>query len=108
MLDYFEPIYYGKAASFLSKLRDLGIEWNTDKDVKLPSGEIIHHSNIVDLMKEAVVSRQKKKNQPPPHEWEDFIPVIASSSIPKSFYIKRSTVKDIERLRQHHGVWEDY
>ena len=58
VLDYFEPIYYGKAASFLSKLRDLnGIEWNTDKEVKLPSGEIIHHSNIVDFMKEAVVSR---------------------------------------------------
>ena len=109
VLDYFEPIYYGKAASFLSKLRDLGIEWNTDKEVKLPSGEIIRHSNIVDLMNEAVVSRKKKTNQPPPHGWEDFIQVIASSSIPKSFFTKRSTVKDIERLRQQrHGFWEDY
>ena len=52
-------------------------------------------------MKEAVASRPKKKNQPPPHGWEDFIQVIANSSIPKSFFTKRSTVKDIERLRQH-------
>ena len=60
-------------------------------------------------MNEAVVSRKKKKNQPPPHGWEDFIQVIASSSSPKSFYTKRSTVKDMERLRQQRqGVWEGY
>ena len=35
VLDYFEPIYYGKAASFLSKLLDFGIEWNQETALSL-------------------------------------------------------------------------
>ena len=48
LLEYFNPIYHRKVALFISKLHNLEMEWNTDKELKLPSGEIIRHSNIVD------------------------------------------------------------
>lgn len=106
VLDYFNPIYQRKVVLFLSKLHDLGMEWNTDKEVKLPSGEIISHSNIVDLIKEALVSG-KRKTERRPLGWEDFIRVIASSNIPKSMFTKKSTLEEIERVSQH-GDWIEY
>lgn len=106
ILEYFEPIYQKKVTVFMSKLRDIGMDWNTNKELKLPSGEIINHSNIVDLIKEALVARKGKPDRLP-LGWEDFIQAIANSSIPKSFFGKKNTLEEIERVSKH-GIWEDY
>ena len=90
----------------MSKLRDIGMDWNTNKELKLSSGEIINHSNIVDLIKEALVAKKGKPDRLP-LGWEDFIQAIANSSIPKSFFGKKNTLEEIERVSKH-GIWEDY
>ena len=61
LLDYFEPIYHKKVGTLVSKLHDQGIEWNDNKELKLPSRDIVPHFNIVDLMREAVVASKKIK-----------------------------------------------
>ena len=106
LLDFFEPIYHKKVDTLISKLHDQGIEWNDKKESKLPSGDIVPHSNIVDLIKEAVVAFKKKsQRETVPVGWKAFITAIASSSIPKSLFTKRSTLHDIDTV-QHE--WEVY
>ena len=61
LLDHFEPIYHKKVTSFLSQLRNHRFEWNDKKELIMPSGKMIQHSNIIDLIKEALVSSRGKK-----------------------------------------------
>lgn len=105
-LEYFDPIYHKKVKLLVSQLRDHGIEWNEQKELRLSSGETIAHSNIIDLIKEAVVGTKKKQREPLPIGWQAFIEAIASSSIPVSLFKKKSTLDDIARA-QHHA-WEVY
>ena len=106
LLDYFEPIYHKKVGTLVSKPYDNGIEWNDNNELKVPSGDIVPHSNSVDLMKEAVVAPKKKsQRETVPVCWKAFITAIASSSIPKSLFTKRSTLHDIDTV-QHE--WEVY
>ena len=61
------------------------------KRLRLSSGEIINHLNIIELIKEAVVGTKKKQREPLPIGWETFIEAIASSSIPVSLFKTKST-----------------
>lgn len=105
-LEFFNPIYHKKVASLISQLHEHGIRWNEQKELMLTTGETIEHSNIVDLIQEALVGRKKKKQrESTPIGWEAFIQAIASSTIPKSFFTKQSTLQDINK--EQHG-WEVY
>lgn len=107
IMEFFDPIYHRKLTLLLSKLRDEGIGWNEENELTLPSGEVIQHSNIVDLLKEAIVASRKKKREDTstPLGWQSFVEAIASSSIPKSIFTKKSTLEDIGKV-QHE--WEVY
>lgn len=106
---YFEPIYHRKLSLLLSQLRNQGFRWNEDNELILPSGQVIQNSNIVDLLTEAIVAKRKKaEREATPLGWESFIQSIASSSIPKSLFTKKSTVEDIDKVQHGSGKWEVY
>ena len=97
-LQFFEPIYHKKVTLLLSQLKDNRIGWTQNKELQLPTGQIIDHSNIVDLIKEALVASRKKKRAQIPIGWNEFIRAIATSTIPKSFFTKQTTRQDLEQL----------
>ena len=94
-LQFFEPIYHKKVTSLLSQLKENRIEWTENKELQL-DGQVIPHSNIVDLIKEALVGTRRKTRTHTPTGWREFIQAIARSNIPKSFFTKRTTKKDLE------------
>lgn len=102
-LEYFHTIYHGKVKSLLSQLHSNRIEWNEEYELILPSGQIIAKSNIVDLIREALVSTKKKS--PAPIGWNAFTEAIALSAIPKSLFNKKSTLKAIVQHKPEHE-WE--
>ena len=106
LLDHFEPIYHKKVTSFLSQLRHHRFEWNDKKELIIPSGKIVQHSNIIDLIKEALVSSRGKKRVLQPMGWEIFVEALAATSIPINFFTKQSTQEAIKQA-QHHE-WEVY
>lgn len=103
-LDYFDPIYHRKVNLLLSQFQTHGIGWNEQKELTLPSGEVIAHSNIIDLIKEALVGA--KKRGPLPVGWKAFIEAIVATPIPPSLFRKKSTLEDITKAQEH--VWQVY
>ena len=103
-LDYFDPIYHRKINLLLSQFQTHGIGWNERKELILPSGETIAHSNIIDLIKEALVGT--KKRGPLPVGWQAFIDAIVATPIPTTLFRKKSTLEDIAKAQGH--VWQVY
>ena len=54
-LHYFAPTYHQKVVMLLKELNAHGITWTDDKELVLKSGVIVPKSNIIDLIKEALV-----------------------------------------------------
>ena len=88
----------------LSQFQTHGIGWNERKELILPSGETIVHSNIIDLIKEALVGT--KKRGPLPVGWQAFIDAIVATPIPTTLFRKKSTLEDIAKAQGH--VWQVY
>jgi len=105
---FFEPIYEKKVTSLLSQLKENRIGWTQNKELQLPTGQIIPHSNIVDLIKEALVGTRKKTRTHIPTGWREFIQAIAHSNIPKSFFTKRTTQQDLEEIIEHQQYPRQY
>ena len=106
-IDHFKPLYHSKVSLFMKQLQDNNIKWNDNRELILPSGLIVPHTNIIDLITEAVVHKPKKRGEEPtprPNGWDAFINAIASSTIPKSFFTKKSTLAAFNRQ----DGWEVY
>ena len=103
---YFPPTYHSKVTLLLKELKDHGIDYSGQNELMLPGGQVVPNSNIVDLLKEALLA--KKKTEPPPVGWPEFIRSIASTNIPLSTFTKRTTKKQIEEARDGGQAWEVY
>lgn len=97
LLENFSSIYHNKVKTFVKHLNNNGITWNDELEVKHIPG-----SNIIDLIKEAIV---RGKRRTLPIGWEQFIYTIASSKIPTSFFSKTATIDDLQRMRHE---WQVY
>lgn len=84
-------------------MKDNGIEWTDNKELILSNGVIIPHSNIVDLIKEALVGTRKRQRTIP-IGWQDFLKTLATLNIPKSFFPKKTTLHDLQESHE----WEMY
>ena len=100
-LQYFAPTYHQKVTMLMKELNAHGITWTDDKELVLKSGLIVPNSNIIDLIREALVGTRKKVRESTPFGWREFVETIATSHIPLSMFTKRSTREDIEQVR--HG-----
>ena len=107
--DHIPPIYQAKAKLLLTELANAGIKYTDNKELVLNTGEIVSHSNIIDLVKEALVS--SRANTPKPIGWNEFVNNIATSTVPKSL-LKAKTRRELERLprleEEIQPPWEYY
>ena len=80
-LKHIPAIYHNKVNILL---KDAHLSWSPLGELKTPYGQVIHGSNMVDLLKEALIGKKKHSV----HGWDSFIQQIASSSIPLNFLFK--------------------
>lgn len=104
--EFFEPIYHRKVKYLLSQLHEYGVEWTDNKELVLSNGVIIPHSNIVDLIKEALVGTRKRQRTIPTG-WQEFLKILATINLPKSFFPKKTTLHDLAEHQEGHE-WEMY
>ena len=74
--------------------------WTDDNAVVLPNGRTIPQSNIVDLMKEALVTSRKTASRRRPKGWQEFIHSVATVGVPASLFNKQSTLRDLSNTVQ--------
>ena len=87
-----------------STLVTISNAWNEEEELTLPSGQVIAHSNFIDLIKEVLVGT--KERTPLPVGLKTFIDAIVATPIPTSLYRKKSTLDDISKAQEH--VWGVY
>ena len=95
LVQHLAPVYQPKGRLFLSELDSKGFMWSDDNAVVLPNGRTIPQSNIVDLMKEALVTSKKTTPRLKPKGWQEFIRSVGTVGVPASLFNKQSTLRDL-------------
>lgn len=103
VVDHISAQYQPKAKLLLAELANANIKHTASKELVLSSGEVISHSNIVDIIKTAIIP-SKRTDTPKPTGWMDFIQDVATSTVPKTVFSMR-TRREIEQAGPR---WEDY
>ena len=101
LLNFFAPTYHEKVKSIMSFLETHGVTLSDKLELILSNGNLIPNSNIIDLLKEAVVGTKRKERIAVPTGWAEFIEEIANSNVPINLFTKRTTLADIRHLREN-------
>jgi len=94
IVEHMPVTYQNKTKLLLTHLKKRGITWNEKQEVVFPSGNVLHHSNIVDLVKKALTKSSAKTK---PHGWKEFLAGVVAAGIPFSLFTKQSTLQDLQR-----------
>ena len=94
MTEHLPQTHHHKARLLLSELRAQGFKWKYNKELTTPSGQTLYGSNVIDLIKEALV--QARRKVPKPTGWTEFILAVADSGIPKTLFTKKSTKQALD------------
>ena len=78
-----------------SLLRNCHTSWTNRNELVLKSGKVITNSNIIDLLKEAIVGTRRKERRMP-DGWKQFIEEIVDSDMSKDIFTKKTTREDIK------------
>ena len=100
LVQHLPPVNQPKGRLFLGELDSKGFMWTDDNAVVLPNGRTIPQSNIVDLMKEALVTARKTASRRKPKGWQEFIHSVATVGVPASLFNKQSTLRDLSNTVQ--------
>ena len=95
LLSHFQPIYHGKVSKVLAEFEKYGTSWTNRNELVLKSGKVITNSNIIDLLKEALVGTRRKERRMP-DGWKQFIEEIVDSDMSKDIFTKKTTREDIK------------
>ena len=97
-------LYQPKARLLLAELAKYGVTYTKDNEVVLPDNEVIAGSNMVDLLRAALVT---ERGRPPrkPKGWSQLIDSIAASNIPLSLFSKSSTKRALDRATPRWKVY---
>ena len=109
LVQHLPSIYHKKGKLTLDELQSQGFSWKQNKEITVPSGKTLTGSNIVDLLKEALVPQ--RKGTPKPSDWTEFIQSIASSGVPQSLFTKKETKRALQQVQVLEGPgvdWEIY
>ena len=98
LLQYFTPLYHEKVKVLMSTLESRGISLTDKNELILSSGQVVANSNIIDLLKEALVVTKRKQRAAVPIGWAEFIQEIVDLNLPLKLFTKRSTLDDIHHL----------
>ena len=105
---YFEPKHQSRVKNLMDELNAIGVKVNSRRELQLPYGDTIAHSDIVMLLKELLVGSTLSRNRP--IGWDEFINVVAKSAIPSSMISKGAAKKLVEDARRDRLIldWEEY
>ena len=78
----------------LAEFEKYGTSWTNKNELVLKSGKVITNSNIIDLLKEAIVGTRRKERRMP-DGWKQFIEEIVDSNI-VDIFTKKTTREDIK------------
>ena len=98
MTEQLPQTHHHKARLLLAELQAQGFKWTYNKVLTTPSGQTLHGSNVIDLIKEALV--QARTRQAKPRGWIEFIASVATSGIPRTLFTKKSTKAALEASQQ--------
>lgn len=101
LLQFFTPTYHEKVKTVMSFLEAYGVTLTDKMEVISSNGDVIPNSNIVDLLKEALVATKRKERVAVPTGWPEFIQEVANSNAPLNLFTKRTTLGDIRHLRDN-------
>lgn len=104
LLQYFSPTYHQKVKTLMSTLETYGTSLTNRNELVLSSGQVVKNSNIVDLLKEALVGTRRKERVRVPTGWDEFIKEIAEANVPLGLFTKKSTLDDIAGRQE----WENF
>lgn len=91
--------YHVKGRQLLDNLAQQDIRYNSEKEIILRSGQVVSHSNVVDILREALMpSKRDARNMPKPIGWREFMQDVISSSVPVTLF-KRSLQPKIQNAR---------
>ena len=96
IIEHIPPIYQNRAKLLLSELKEAGIRHTEKRELVLSSGEVISSSNIVDLLKVAVMPF--RADMPKPIGWQHFLHAMTTSTVPKTS-VSRGVNLQMGRLR---------
>ena len=105
---YFEPKHQSRVKNLMEDLNAIGVKVNNRRELQLPYGDTIAHSDIVLLLKELLVGSTLSRTRP--IGWDEFINVVAKSAIPSSMISKGAAKKLVEDARRDRLIldWEEY
>ena len=101
LLSFFSPTYHEKVKAVMLFLETHGVTLTDKMELILSNGNVIPNSNIIDLLKEALVITKRKERTTVPNGWAEFIQEIANSNVPLNLFTKRTTLGDIRQLREN-------
>lgn len=101
IVEHIPVTYRNKAKLMLTHLIKSGIGWNDRNEVILASGAPLRNTNIVDLVKEALI----KGTKPKPRGWNEFLATMATAGVPVSLFTKTSTIQGLQREQP---TWREY
>lgn len=100
LVEHLPLVYQNKAKLLLEQLTSKGMRWNEKNNLVLASGDTIPDSNMVDLMKEALVNTGRRgRAKPKPPGWDEFIIQVATTGVPHSLFTKQATLRDLGDAR---------
>ena len=79
----------------LAEFEKNGTSWTNRNELVLKRGKVITNSNIIDLLKEAIVGTRRKERRMP-DGWKQFIEEIVDSDMSKDIFTKKTTREDIK------------
>lgn len=99
---FFDPKYQSTVKAILAELKDTGVSFNSNRELKLAHGDTVPGSNIIDLMRELLVGATSPKDVQL-SGWKEFMAAIAYSNLPLSIFTKTTSKSLLRKLR-----WEEY
>ena len=100
-------------SNVLAEFEKYGTNWTDRNELVLKSGKVITNSNIIDLLKHAIVGTRIKTRRMP-DGWKQFIEEIVDSDMSKDIFTKKTTRDDIKneiKGREERHVpeeWEEW
>ena len=109
VLGHLPDMYNAKGRLLLHHLRNAGVKWSNKGELISRSGDMIHGSNAVDLVREALVgSRRMKQNYGEPSGLGEFLQTLREANVPISLFGKKNTLRQLQeshQMKYHRGTY---
>lgn len=103
---FFHPNYQSKVKKLLEELYKTGVKVTSNRELQLPYGDVIHGSDVVDLIKEFFVGTAASQHKP--IGWKEFTNAVANSNAPLGMMSKAAPRSTVRKIRNETINWDEY